>query len=137
MTYGTVEVTNPRMVDERCTIKEFNSENPSFSVQTFLITGDAGPLGKHAHARKTEIFVITRGGGYALIAKVDASGNLIGEIQFRPLVVGHVLRVEPYEAHTFYLAVETEMICVSSEAFDEKNQDFIPCPWLMEEGGAA
>ena len=113
--------------DGRRAISEFCGEN--FSAQLFHVKESNLPLGKHAHAKKFEVFTILEGGGYVLTCKVDASGKQIGSVGRHDLTTGSVVRMEAFTAHTFYLAPETKMHCYASAAFDQS--DFIQTPFLV------
>ena len=129
---GVVTVPNPKCDDQRRAIKELNSLDGGFSFQEFLIKSDTGPLGKHAHAHKTETFFIVDGAGIVLTAEVNESGQILEAPKSTNIGVGSVICVPQYIAHTFYLNPDTRMICYSSAPFDEKNPDFIPCPNLIQ-----
>ena len=114
--------------DARRAIYEFNS-NDGFSIQYFHVYNCLDPLGKHAHAKKSETFTIITGGGHVIICPVDAKGNQLGEVECKEVKKGSIIHIPPYIAHTFYLLPETEMHAVSSMGFDET--DFIKTPWLV------
>ncbi len=120
-------VGDPSKPDPRRDIREFNGEQ--FAVQLFEIKASDLPLGKHAHAKKFEVFTILEGGGLLLTCRVDGKGNQLRELENHNLVAGSVVRLEPYTAHTFYLAPGSKMHCYSSAPFDPT--DFIPTPFLV------
>ncbi len=110
--------------DQRRRIREVSSSEGGFSVQQFdEVEVQSGPLGKHAHGKKEETFVILRGGGYVLHALLDEKGDIVGEVTRTPVHTGMVIHLKPNEGHTFYLDPEAEMICFSSKPYDQG--DFI------------
>ena len=60
MITGVLKLVNE---DTRRTINEFNSTEGDFSVQQLDIKVSELPLGRHAHALKTETWVIEKGEG--------------------------------------------------------------------------
>jgi dTDP-4-dehydrorhamnose 3,5-epimerase-like enzyme len=114
--------------DDRRVIFEFD-KGSNFSVQLFQVKATDLPLGKHAHGKKTETFTLIAGNGYVLICRVDEAGNQIGTVERHELTGGSVVRVEPLEAHTFYLAPKSVLHNYSSTPFDV--EDFIPTPFLV------
>lgn len=103
--------------DARRAIHECNAPDAGFSVQRFMIK-ERLALGKHAHARKSETFVIIRGSGIVLTSPVRADGRAILPVARDEISSGSVVYVGPHLAHTFYLTPGSEMICFSSAPFD-------------------
>ena len=114
--------------DERRNILEFDEGN-KFSVQLFYVKTANLPLGKHAHGKKSETFTLIAGKGYVLVCRVDEVGNQIDAVERHELTRGSVVYVEPFEAHTFYLAVGSVLHNFSSTPFSA--EDFIPTPFLV------
>lgn len=125
-TFGTFRLVHE---DERRAIYELDSPTGNFSVNFFKIKVSELPLGKHAHAKKTETFTILSGGGVVLTCPVDQFGNKAGEVAKQELAEGSVVHLPPFTAHTFYLQPGTTMHCFSSEAFDK--EDFVQAPFLV------
>ncbi|MDP3935056.1 MAG: hypothetical protein Q8Q46_02495, partial [Candidatus Giovannonibacteria bacterium] len=110
---------------------EFNAPEYGFSVQKTEVLATNLPIAVHAHARKSETFVIIKGGGFVLAAKVDKTGKLLENPKKTLLKIDSVVYFPPLAGHTFYLNPGSKMICYSSEPYDEKNPDFISCPDLV------
>lgn len=113
--------------DTRRTIHEFNGED--FACGYFEIHHSNLPLGVHAHAKKSETFIISKGSGVLHTCKVDFHGNPLGPRRIQTLQEGSVAHLMPYEAHTFYLETGSRMYCYSSTPFDP--DDFIKTPFLV------
>ena len=115
--------------DARRAIYEMNFED--CSIQGFAIK-DRLALGKHAHRVKTEVFKIVAGEGVVLTVPLKDAGEMCGVPTTTPIKAGDIVHIKPLTGHTFYLKPGSKMICFSSEPFDEANQDFLPCPDLVE-----
>jgi len=109
-------------------------------IQYFQIHASNMPLARHYHRLVTETFTILSGGGYLLTSSVDydgmpidAEGNLLPEmdsiVMRRHLELGDTVEVAPFLAHTFYLRLGTEMVCIASHPFDI--DDVLPTAWLV------
>jgi len=114
--------------DNRRTICEFNSND--FSVQSFRVK-EKIPLGNHFHKRKSEIFIITKGGGTFAFSPVDEYGQLPDKMKIVNVEPGAVIFVPVLVAHAFLLHSGSEMVCFSSARYDKNDEDVFPCK-LME-----
>ncbi|KKT29429.1 hypothetical protein A3G55_00510 [Candidatus Giovannonibacteria bacterium RIFCSPLOWO2_12_FULL_44_25] len=130
MITGVLKLVNE---DTRRTINEFNSTEGDFSVQQLDIKVSELPLGRHAHALKTETWVIEKGEGSALVAKVDKNGKLVEKPRKIDLLDGSILHLSQFEGHTLYFIPGSQAIHFSSKPFDYKKPDFVPCPELVKE----
>ncbi len=124
---------NPKMVDERREIHELDEPDEDRSTQAFLVKASGLPLGKHAHGKKTEIFVILTGEVEKLVTAVprwresgEAPDNNepVRTREWEHLGPGTMIIMPPFVFHTFYFKPGTRLICYSTAAFDQK--DFIP-----------
>lgn len=131
MITGLVSVTDPRMSDERRTIRELNSTPGGFVYQRFEIRQTKAPLGKHAHRFKNEYFLILSGSGYFLVAEVDPKGNIVSPPQKVIFGPNSVICFNRLEAHTLYPLTEMEMICFGNQPFFDEDKDFVDCPSLI------
>lgn len=122
--------------DERRSINELNSPEGGFSVQSFKIMKSI-PLGNHYHGKKFEIFIILRGMADLITQDIDPqTGSAIGEPKDIRVGEGMAIKILPFTAHAFKFVSDpdpqspglegepAEMICFSSQPFDEK--DMIP-----------
>ena len=125
----SIPLQDKRMNDDRREIHELNNQWNNWSIQAFHIKAGNLPLGKHFHERKTEVFFILEGRIEKLVL---ARGKKLAEKkEWAGLGPGSLITIPPNWAHTFYLALESRMICFSNAMFDPNNMDMIATPDLV------
>lgn len=113
---GVLTVTDPRMDDERRTIREHNFEDCAF--QDFAVKNDPRPLGDHFHRQKSELFYFLEGGGVVRTCEVTTEGAQIGKVIELRVFPGCAVLIPPLHTHHMYLDPGTHMVCFSSKPFD-------------------
>lgn len=110
--------------DRRRTIYEA-TDDATYSL-TFIEVHAREPLGNHYHRWRAETFFIQSGSGVLYLYPVSRDGKKQCQERSYTVHTGHVVRVEPYVVHAFYLEPDSEIVCHATAPFAD--DDLVRAP---------
>jgi len=106
--------------DDRRELREY--QNPGgFSVQQFEIFRQV-PLGNEFHKKRSEVFVVTKGGGTVFLCRVSEDGAALEEPTELTITAPEVIWIPPLTAHTLLMDPGTQLTCYVNRPFEPKDR---------------